>query len=1097
MHKIETTWAEAVKNNDRYFEKRLNKKVEELFDRITAALEEAKAANTTTGMVSAIEDFLFEGDLKKKHIDGCILWLLLWWAAAMEPESSKGSEADTAIFGMVMERYPYMAFDNPSDSKLKFEEPGSYKSIRDQCPIWAQEWKGPRQDYHFQCKLKGTPFHRAAEHGNSAVIKLIRSSLAKIDESNHGPIYALIQGGDPSKPKLTALQQAVNAPHGSVATLGELLAFECLAASPDLDTIFAKAVEDGTENVVDAFLTQDNLRKRFAKSDNILKAMRKTKGGSEERQRYLRIVKKLIDLIPPEETLADEVVESIIEQQAMGERDQTQGSVALPTTQLGWIDIWKAAHASPTSISTDAKSKLLHLAVYYQSLALVTEFLQHPRYSKSVAHQVQLLKTSNQGDISAQNPHYPLWYHNNNAWIKCSAWNNEDISSKIRSMLVYSTVRQTNKMRDLSEIFYKSDQFVRELCLDLSHFNSKLHRVSKFVDSFIYHSQNDSLLSYEETLRYVEFPALDLKVDDRETFGDNNYLSVQHTEVFRLLTWLQEKMHVRHIIQLKVPDRLINPHNENCIASSPAAKGKTNADTDSMKAKEKIKELHLYSSGKRAVIDHWLSDEGIPTLTKASVSTFYPLKNSIDILSHSVANTGCPRETVTEEYCKELIPFVFNGLSAMKARHPDKSTCNFNLNYSTVDSMFWNPTHTLVDLNEIAHKITPRLAKFLKSLGDYIPHREVQTKKILRRTRVAIIDNGVLSITPRPDDTAGGGQNKESSKHEDNEPIRTPDTKESFSFSSARESSSSMAFDESQSHDTSGRRRLSSRIKKGRSFVDEGSKLYPWHLASDPHGTQMANLICAMDPFCELYVARVAEGKYGITPDRVARAIKWALENQVDIISMSIALLDKGNEMQHWVHKAKEKGVIIVCSTHDEGTRSLTSYPAEWKPGLIITSCDEYGRLLHNIDNSKYDFTVQGYNVSAGVIPFIESSDSITGSSVSTALIAGLSSLILTCHKVAHLEAQQPETTSIDLDSSDIFPYAEGQLQMVETHLKSMVTEGTRHVVLERFGKIDTTTKQGDNVYADKVLKESFHMRDAISKDSIGKESGKNQLAGA
>jgi hypothetical protein len=174
------------------------------------------------------------------------------------------------------------------------------------------------------------------------------------------------------------------------------------------------------------------------------------------------------------------------------------------------------------------------------------------------------------------------------------------------------------------------------------------------------------LLSYEETLRYVEFPALDLKVDDRETFGDNNHLSVQHTEVFRLLTWLQEKMHVRHIIQLKVPDRLINPHNENCIArfvnmygvecldwrcldlsisifSSPAAKGKTNADTDSMKAKEKIKELHLYSSGKRAVIDHWLSDEGIPTLTKASVSTFYPLKNSIDILSHSVANNGCPR----------------------------------------------------------------------------------------------------------------------------------------------------------------------------------------------------------------------------------------------------------------------------------------------------------------------------------------------------------------------------------------------------------------------------------------------------------------------
>ena len=69
-----------------------------------------------------------------------------------------------------------------------------------------------------------------------------------------------------------------------------------------------------------------------------------------------------------------------------------------------------------------------------------------------------------------------------------------------------------------------------------------------------------------------------------------------------------------------------------------------------------------------------------------------------------------------------------------------------------------------------------------------------------------------------------------------------------------------------------GQRTLWSRIKLGRSFVDDDFQLSPWLFASDPHGTQMANLICAIDPACELYVAKVTDGRDGITPQRVARA---------------------------------------------------------------------------------------------------------------------------------------------------------------------------------------------------------------------------------
>lgn len=79
---------------------------------------------------------------------------------------------------------------------------------------------------------------------------------------------------------------------------------------------------------------------------------------------------------------------------------------------------------------------------------------------------------------------------------------------------------------------------------------------------------------------------------------------------------------------------------------------------------------------------------------------------------------------------------------------------------------------------------------------------------------------------------------------------------------------------------------------------------------------------------------------------------------------------------------------------------------------------------------------VQGQNVAASGIHFIESSDSLTGSSVSTALAAGLSSLILIFYKLAHLQRKRPGTESgqgmplsrEDFDSPGEFPYAEGQL---------------------------------------------------------------------
>jgi hypothetical protein len=54
----------------------------------------------------------------------------------------------------------------------------------------------------------------------------------------------------------------------------------------------------------------------------------------------------------------------------------------------------------------------------------------------------------------------------------------------------------------------------------------------------------------------------------------------------------------------------------------------------------------------------------------------------------------------------------------------------------------------------------------------------------------------------------------------------------------------------------------------GASFVCDES---PWWLVQELHGTQMAHIIHALDPFCELKIEKICEMKRDFTAERVAR----------------------------------------------------------------------------------------------------------------------------------------------------------------------------------------------------------------------------------
>ena len=148
-----------------------------------------------------------------------------------------------------------------------------------------------------------------------------------------------------------------------------------------------------------------------------------------------------------------------------------------------------------------------------------------------------------------------------------------------------------------------------------------------------------------------------------------------------------------------------------------------------------------------------------------------------------------------------------------------------------------------------AQAAVPKLAPFIKKYdGD--PNFKKQPA-----TKVALLDNGVFAMDVK--------------RHQrDLEPAdRSLPAKKSIQGTITVD----RAGGDAQANKDSGERVMTDQIIRRVSFVEEDGRESPWYFPLDPHGTQMANLICAIDPRCELYVVRIAERRSSITPEIVAK----------------------------------------------------------------------------------------------------------------------------------------------------------------------------------------------------------------------------------
>jgi hypothetical protein len=139
----------------------------------------------------------------------------------------------------------------------------------------------------------------------------------------------------------------------------------------------------------------------------------------------------------------------------------------------------------------------------------------------------------------------------------------------------------------------------------------------------------------------------------------------------------------------------------------------------------------------------------------------------------------------------------------------------------------------------------------LRKYTSYIP-----TQLAFVKTKVAIIDSGVVIAGGRARARRGGPEGK----HESESELGLNSSSEVISIPLVKEKGKRYTND------------LARHVVDGTSLVDTGDdEEQVWWHASEPHGTQMARLICSMDSRCELYAIKVAETRSsGISANVVA-----------------------------------------------------------------------------------------------------------------------------------------------------------------------------------------------------------------------------------
>ncbi len=123
------------------------------------------------------------------------------------------------------------------------------------------------------------------------------------------------------------------------------------------------------------------------------------------------------------------------------------------------------------------------------------------------------------------------------------------------------------------------------------------------------------------------------------------------------------------------------------------------------------------------------------------------------------------------------------------------------------------------------------------------------------------------------------------------------------------------------------------------------------------HGTAVAALVHHMNPQAELFAVKIFDNKLATSLPTVIRAIDWCLDQEVDVINLSLGTLNAGHRgaFELAVEKAHNAAAVIVSALEINGFAALPGSlkgvigVLETEPGSKhdYQTCERYGKPVY------------------------------------------------------------------------------------------------------------------------------------------------------
>jgi len=196
---------------------------------------------------------------------------------------------------------------------------------------------------------------------------------------------------------------------------------------------------------------------------------------------------------------------------------------------------------------------------------------------------------------------------------------------------------------------------------------------------------------------------------------------------------------------------------------------------------------------------------------------------------------------------------------------------------------------------------------------------------------------------------------------------------------------------------------LKGRVKTGRNII------YNKNDATDDngHGTHVAGIMAAhsnqmtgIDLNATILPIKVLDKKGNGPTSTIIKGIKYAMEQDVDVINMSYVNYSFSQAEEDILWEAYKKGIVLVGASGNDG-RSSTGYPASYLPVISVSAADEqHERASFSNYGDWINLTAPGVNIFSTHVAGGYRSGS--GTSFSAPIVSALAGMLKAQHDDWH-----------------------------------------------------------------------------------------------